>query len=52
MLTYSVTCCGIQFWQATLVTELVVCVIVFTIVVVACVVDVPDCVSEFDTTLL
>jgi hypothetical protein len=41
-----------QFWQATLVTELVVCVMVFTIVVVACVVDVPDCDNEFETTLL
>jgi len=52
MLTYTVTCCGIQFWHATLVTELVVCVIVFTIVVAACVVDVPVWVNEFDTTLV
>ena len=41
-----------QFWQATLVTELVVWVMVFTIVVVACVVDVPVWVNEFETTLL
>ena len=33
-------------------TELVVCTMVLTIDVVTCVVDVPDWVSEFETTLL
>ena len=46
------TCCGMQFWQATLVTELVVCTIVLTMVVVTCWAEFPVWESEFETTLL
>ena len=41
-----------QFWQATFVTELVVCVILLIIVVVVSIVVGPACANEFERTLM